>query len=30
MYMKLVKDEEHYKSSGLWEPRILSPGRERT
>jgi len=25
---KSVNDEQHYESSGLWAPRILSPGRE--
>jgi len=31
MYIQsLNDDEQHYESSGLWAPRILSPGRERT
>jgi len=31
MYIKSVNDDEqHYEYSGLWAPRILSPGIEWT
>ena len=30
MYIKSVNDEQHYESSGLWAPQILSLARERT
>jgi hypothetical protein len=29
MYIKAVNDEQHYESSGLWVPRILSPSRKQ-